>query len=268
MKKIGFIGAGNMGGALIEAVCKKIGGENVIICDSLPEKTARFAEKYGCEVSDASDVTSAADYLFICVKPQTAEKAMAEIKPVLDRRTVKPVLVSIMAGVTITRVRDMAGGQSSSAMPIIRIMPNVAAAVGAGVILCDSDGASDGQVEEFRSFMSLAGEIDMLPEKLIDAGSAVSGCGPAFVCMFIEAMADGAVKCGIPRQKALSYAVETVLGTAELLKQTGKHPAVVKDEVTSPAGTTIEGVQALEEGGMRASVIKAVCAAYEKNKKL
>ena len=264
MKKIGFIGAGNMGGALIEAVCRKIGGENVIICDSLPDKTARFAEKYGCEVSDASGVTEAADYLFICVKPQAAEKAMAEIKPSLDERTVKPVLVSIMAGVTIERVKKMAGVD----IPIIRIMPNVAAAVGAGVILCDSDGASEGQVEEFKSFMSLAGEIDMLPEKLIDAGSAVSGCGPAFVCMFIEAMADGAVKCGIPRQKALSYAVETVLGTAELLKQTGKHPAVVKDEVTSPAGTTIEGVQALEDGGMRASVIKAVCAAYEKNKKL
>lgn len=264
MKKIGFIGAGNMGGALIEAVCKKIGGENVIICDHLPEKTARFAEKYGCEVSDASGVTSAADYIFICVKPQAAEKAIAEIKPVLDRRTVKPVLVSIMAGVTIERVKTMAGVD----IPIIRIMPNVAAAVGAGVILCDSDGVSDAQTEEFKTFMSLAGEIDMLPEKLIDAGSAVSGCGPAFVCMFIEAMADGAVKCGIPRQKALSYAIETVLGTAELLKQMGKHPAVVKDEVTSPAGTTIEGVQALEDGGMRASVIKAVCAAYEKNKKL
>lgn len=261
MKKIGFIGAGNMGGALIEAVCKKIGGENVIICDNLPEKTARFSEKYGCGISDASNVAEEADYLFICVKPQAAENAFAEIKPVLDKST---VLVSIMAGVTIERVKTMAGRD----IPVIRIMPNVAAAVGEGVILCDSDGASDEQVEEFKSFMSLAGEIDMLPEKLIDAGSAVSGCGPAFVCMFIEAMADGAVKCGIPRQKALDYAIETVLGTAELLKQTGKHPAVVKDEVTSPAGTTIEGVQALEDGGMRAAVIKAVCVAYEKNKKL
>lgn len=263
MKKIGFIGAGNMGGALIEAVCGKVGGENVIICDHSAEKTARFAEEYFCEVYSAAETAETADYLFICVKPQAAEKAFAEIKPFL-RRTPKPVLVSIMAGITIERVRGMAGGD----FPVIRIMPSVAAAVGEGVILCDSDGVSDVQEGEFRDFMSLAGRLDMLPEKLIDAGSAVSGCGPAFVCMFIEAMADGAVKCGIPRKKALSYAIETVLGTAELLKQTGKHPAVVKDEVTSPAGTTIEGVQALEEGGLRAAVINAICASYEKNRKI
>lgn len=261
--KLGFIGVGNMGGALLDACLKKVSGENIAISDFNTAKTAYYEEKYGVSVMPSEETAARSEYLFICVKPQMAEELFRSVRPELDAKEEKPVLVSIMAGVTIERVIKMAGE-----MPVIRIMPNVAASVGCAMILCDSHGVSDSSLECFRDFMSEAGRIDMLPEKLIDAGSAVTGCAPAFVCMFIEAMADGAVKCGIPRAKALEYAEMTLYGTAELLLKTGKHPAVVKDEVTSPAGTTIEGVKKLEDGGMRAAVIEAVCASYEKNKKL
>lgn len=263
MKKVGFIGVGNMGGALLEAILKKVSGSDVIVSDLNAEKTSYFHEKYGCEVGSAFDAAEKSEFLYFCVKPQAAEQTFNEIKSALISRSEKPVLVSIMAGVTIARILSLAGE-----LPVIRIMPNVAASVGEGMILCDSIGVSDGELCEFKDMMLEAGKLDMLPEKLIDAGSAVSGCGPAYVCLFIEAMADGAVKCGIPRKKALEYAIQTVLGTAALLESTGKHPAVVKDEVTSPAGTTIEGVQALEESGFRGAVMKAIVAAYEKNMKL
>jgi len=264
MKKLGFIGIGNMGGALLEACVKKLDGGEIMVCDLSAERMNDANERLGCVKATSAEIAAEAEFIFICVKPQAAEAAMAELEPVLKTRN-DATLISIMAGVTIEKVRKLAGG----ACPVIRIMPNVAASVGEGMILCaSSEDVSCEKKSEFEAFMSGAGKLDWMSENLIDAATAVSGCGPAFACLFIEAMADGAVKCGVPRKKALEYAVQTLRGTAALLEETGKHPAVVKDEVTSPAGSTIEGVQKLEDGGLRAAVMNAVVAAYEKNVKL
>ncbi len=261
MYKLGFIGVGNMGGALLDACTKHISGEDIIIADADSVKTAQFREKYHCFVGTASDAAISAEYLFIGVKPQMAADLLEEIRPALTHRKYSPVLVSMMAGITMERIREMAG----ISCPVIRIMPNVAASVGEAMILAASLDAAEDQLAGFTDFMSGAGKLDFIPEKLIDAGTAVQGCGPAFVCMFAEALADGAVKCGVPRAKAYEYTIQTLKGTAALLEESGKHPAEVKDMVTSPAGSTIEGVMALEEHGFRYAVMDAVVKAYQRN---
>lgn len=263
MYKLGFIGVGNMGGALLDACAKKIAGDNIIISDFNIERLDYFAQKYGCVPASSEEVAENAEYIFIGVKPQMAQDALDDIRDALASRSVKPVIISMMAGVTMERVREMCGMKC----PVIRIMPNVCASVGEGMILVSSLDADD-RLDEFADFMSESGRLDFIPEKLIDAGTAVQGCGPAYVCMFVEALADGAVKCGVPRAKAYEYALQTLKGTAALLEETGKHPGVVKDEVTSPAGSTIEGVEALEAGGFRHTVMQAVVKAYEKNGRL
>lgn len=264
MYKLGFIGVGNMGGALLDACAKRIDGGDIIISDFDETKTAKFAEKYGCSVASSEEVAAKAEYIFIGVKPQFATDTFAQIHEALLSRQANPVLISMMAGVTMSRVREMAG----ISCPVIRIMPNVAASVGEAMILCSSLDATEEQITEFSDFMAKSGKLDFVSEHLIDAGTAVQGCGPAYVCMFVEAMADGAVKCGIPRAKAYEYAIQTLKGTAVLLEESGNHPAAVKDAVTSPAGSTIDGVEALEEHGFRYAVMQAVVKAYEKNVKL
>lgn len=261
MYKLGFIGVGNMGGALLDACAKRVSGENIIIADADCAKTAHFREKYGCAVGAAPDAAISAEYLFIGVKPQMAADLFDEIRFALPHRKHPPVIVSMMAGVTMEKIRAMAG----IGCPVIRIMPNVAAAVGEAMILASSLDVPDAAFAEFTGIMQDAGRLDFIPEKLIDAGTAVQGCGPAFVCMFVEALADGAVKCGVPRAKAYEYAIQTLKGTAALLEESGKHPAEVKDMVTSPAGSTIEGVSALEEHGFRYAVMDAVVKAYQRN---
>ena len=188
-----------------------------------------------------------------------------EIAPVLSERKDRFVLVSMAAGVKTDKIAAMSGGD----YPIIRIMPNIAASVGEAMILCTANEiATKAEIERFRSLMSKAGIIDMLDEKLFDAGCALSGSGPAFVFMFIEALADGGVACGLMRDKAINLAVQTVVGSAKLLQQTKEHPAALKDAVCSPAGTTIEGVAALENGGLRAATVNAVKAAYNRSVEL
>ena len=264
MYKLGFIGVGNMGGALLDACAKKINGSDIIISDFDPNKTAHFHEKHGCAVGTSSETAAQAEFIFIGVKPPMAADAFGEIRSALSGRESFPVIVSMMAGVTTEKIRALAGYD----YPVIRIMPNVCASVGEGMILACSLGVPDACLYDFLSFMSESGVIDFIPEHLINAGTAVQGCGPAFVCMFVEALADGAVKCGIPRAKAYEYAIQTLKGTAVLLEESGRHPGEVKDSVTSPAGSTIEGVEALECGGFRHTVMQAVVKAYEKNAKL
>lgn len=263
--KIGFIGAGNMGGALATAVTKSLGGENVYVCDALSEKAKAFSKKHGTHCVTTKEICDLCDYIFIGVKPQMMRELFDEIKGELINRKSTFVIVSMAAGVSIELIEQMCG----SSCPIIRIMPNIPVSAQSGMILCTSNsGVSKDQIACFENMMVHAGKLDFIQEKLIDAGSAVSGCGPAFVSMFIEALADGAVSCGIPRDKALDYAVQTVLGTAKYLSEGSGHPACLKDAVCSPAGSTIEGVIALENGAFRASVIDAVRAAFERTKEL
>ncbi len=264
-KKIGFIGIGNMGGALLDACVKKTDGGEILVCDFSAEKVASAAEKYGCIPSSAEEIARDAEYIFICVKPQGARETLSSISAELSARNDWFVLVSIMAGLEMATVQDMAGGE----YPVIRIMPNVAASVGESLLLCTAtENTPEAAVAGFTEFMSEAGRLDFIPESLIDASSAVSGCGPAYVCLFVEALADGAVRCGVPRAKAMEYAVQTLLGTAKLLVDTGKHPAALKDEVTSPGGTTIAGIEALERGRFRHTVMDAVISAYERTLEL
>ena len=265
MKKTAWIGVGNMGGALLEAAAKSLRGEDIFLADQNTARVEALTAALGCTAGSTADAAKAAEYLVIGVKPQAAAGLFDEIRPVLEaRRNDPPILVTMMAGRTMETVRGLAGYD----IPVIRIMPNVAASVGAAMILCDSVGVSEENKAEFEAFMKEAGRLDWLPEALIDAGASVSGCGPAYVCLFAEALADGAVKCGVPRKKALEYAIQTLYGTAKLLAESGRHPAVVKDEVTSPAGTTIEGIEALEENGFRYAVMQAVVRSFEKNRKL
>mgnify|MGYP000819758311 CR=1 FL=1 len=152
--------------------------------------------------------------------------------------------------------------------PVIRIMPNTPVSLGAGMIQYCADGVSDDQMFAFLGAMAPAGRLDAVPENLIDAASCVSGCGPAWVYQFIEALADGGVACGLPRAKAQEYAAQMVLGSAKLVLESGQHPGTLKDAVCSPGGSTIQGVRVLEEKGMRGAVMDAVLAAYNKTKEM
>ncbi len=261
MNTFGFIGTGNMGGALATAAAKAIAPENITLADQMAEKAAALAAQLGCKTATAEALASSCNFIFLGVKPQVMGTMLSQIGPSLAARKDSFVLVSMAAGVTIRDIRKMAGAD----YPVIRIMPNIPVSAGSGVILFDhTDNVSAEAVEIFRQSMQYAGLVDPLPEKLIDAGSALSGCGPAFVSLFIEALADGAVACGLPRDKALVYAAQTVAGTGNMLLQTGMHPAQLKDAVCSPGGTTIMGVNALEQGGFRANAMDAVIAAYQK----
>ena len=168
------------------------------------------------------------------------------------------------AGLSIARIQEMAGED----FPVIRIMPNTPASVGEGMIQYCSSNVTAEEEEAFRKIMAPAGRLDAVPENLIDAASCVSGCGPAWVYQFIEALADGGVACGLPRAKAQEYAAQMVLGSAKLVLESGQHPGALKDAVCSPGGSTIQGVRVLEEHGLRGAVMDAVLAAYDKTKEM
>ena len=261
MNTFGFIGTGNMGGALARAVAKSVAPANIFLSDAFPEKAAALASELGCSSCAVEQLVKTCDFIFLGVKPQVMASMLESIAPVLKARKEGFVLVSMAAGVCIGDLRRMAG----SDYPLIRIMPNIPASVGEGVILFDTtENVSEEAVSAFRSAMSGAGLVSPLPEKLIDAGSALSGCGPAFVSLFIEALADGAVTCGLSRQQAVEYACQTLIGTAKMIQTTGIHPGALKDAVCSPGGSTIAGVGALEAGAFRGTVMDAVVSAYER----
>lgn len=263
-KIFGFIGTGNMGGALASAAARTVPGERILLSNRTSAKAEALAERIGATVTDNVGAASRADYLFLGVKPQFMAGMLANIHDVLAAREVPCVLVSMAAGLTMDAIRRMAGVD----FPIIRLMPNTPCAVGEGVVLCCSDGVDGEALECFKTAMAGAGMLDFIDERLIDAGCAVSGCGPAFVAMMIEALADGGVACGLPRAKAQAYAAQTLLGTAALALKTGTHPGALKDAVCSPGGSTIQGVRALEKAGFRAAAFEAVVAAYEKTVEL
>lgn len=259
--RYGFIGCGNMGSAIARAVCRGAGAENVTLANRTPAKAEALAKELGCAAADNNTVAADCDVIFLGVKPQMMADLLARLQPILSRRQEGFVLVSMAAGLTLQRLREMAG----LSCPILRIMPNTACAVGAGLTLyVPSPEVTEEQLSAFLTLMSASGRLEPLEEHLIDAGSAVAGCGGAFVSLFLEALADGAVTCGLPRDKARRYAAQMVLGTAQLALQSGQHTAAMKDAVCSPGGTTIAGVRALERGGFRSAAMEAVIAAYEK----
>lgn len=263
--KTGFVGCGNMGGALARAAAESVGAENIFVSDTDAKKIAAFAEETGVNVSDTDYIVMNCDYIFLGVKPQMLKTLFQKIAPALKSRSTDFTLVSMAAGVSLASLEEMAGVQC----PVIRIMPNMPASVGDGMILYTvNDFVSKDSADGFCDIMKYAGLIDKIDEDKIDAASCVSGCGPAYVFMFCEALADGAVRCGLPRDKALLYAAQTLLGSAHMLIKTGKHPGELKDAVCSPAGSTIEGVKALEDASFRAAAMEAVRKAYERTLEL
>ena len=259
---VGFIGTGNMGGALARAAAKT--DCEVFLSDKAADKAESLAKELGVKSVTMAEA-ALCDYVFLGVKPQMLAGLLKDLAPVLALRKTPNILVSMAAGVAMADIRALLGMEC----PIIRIMPNTPVAVGSGVILYDTtENVPQDAVAGFVSILSQAGLLNRLPESLIDAGSALSGCGPAFAAMFMEALADGAVACGLPRDKAMTYAAQTMLGTAKLLLATGQHPGQLKDAVCSPGGSTIAGVQQLERGAFRAAVMEAVTSAYDRTREL
>ena len=259
----GFIGAGNIGGALARAAVKTVGGAAVVVACSTAEHSAKAAASIGCAAETAEAILRESRFVFWGVKPQMFSGVTAKLAE--DIAASDAVFVSMLAGVSLDRLAEMLGGEKK----IIRIMPNMPAAVGEGVIFYACSGNCDkAQQEAFLRYMAPAGKLFPLAEELHAAGSAVAGCGPAFAAIFLESMADGGVACGLPRASAIQYAAQMMLGTAKMVLETNQHPGVLKDSVCSPAGSTIQGVRTLEERGMRAAVLDAVTVAYEKNVEL
>ena len=262
-KKIGFIGCGNMGGAILYGALESgvLSKENAYVYD-ISSAMMEKAKSWGVNLcTDDEDVCFESDIILLAVKPQNAAEALAMCKKALDGKA----MMSIVAGVTVERLQNMIDGTPR----ILRLLPNTPAMVFEGAFaICSDNDFTEEELEIAKSIYSAIGVIEMIPEKLIDAACALNGGGPAFVAMFIEAMADGGVKQGLPRKTAYRLAAQTALGTAKMILEMGIHPGEIKDMVTSPGGTTIEGCEALEKGGMRGAVIDCINKATEKSKKL
>ena len=258
----GFIGCGNMGGALIKALAKTVDVKKIAVCDFFQDKAKAFEKELGVVCSNAEEIAKECEFIVLAVKPQNMSDTLKPLREILKNRE-DVCLISMAAGLSISAIKEYAGND----FPVIRIMPNTPCTLGAGMVLYCTDKVSKAQETAFLTAFSSAGKIDKIEESKIDAASALSGCGPAFVYMFAEALADGAVECGVPRDKAILYASQTLLGAAEMLLAFG-HPGDLKDAVCSPGGTTIAGVHSLEKSGFRNAAMDAVLSAYKRTLEL
>ncbi len=271
MKKAAFIGTGNMGGALARAAVRALGPEQVILSNRTAAKAEALAAELGCAAADNGRAVREAEYIFLGVKPHLMAALLEELAPALadcHAAGEDKVLVSMAAGKRIADLRPFLAGVGYD-VPLLRIMPNTCAAIGKGMTaLCAAPGTDEAHLAAVREILSASGRVEVIDEGQMDAFSAVAGCGPAFVYPYIEALADGGVMAGLPRQKALEYAAQTALGAAAMVLETGEHPGALKDAVCSPGGSTIAGVAALERAGLRAAAIDAVLAAWRRNQEL
>ena len=266
MSTIVCIGSGNMGFALMKGASA---GTNIFFTDTDAEKAQAAAASLGAKViSSNTEAFEKGDYIFFAVKPQVLPQVLAEIAPAAQKRfnsSFPPVIVSMAAGWTIEKIQKTIGVK----LPVVRIMPNTPALIGRGMlVLSASPEVPAEKISEIENFLGNAGIVDIMDERYMDAVTGLSGSGTAFAYLFIEAMADGGVRAGLPRDKALRYAAQTVIGAAAMIQETGTHPGELKDMVASPGGTTIAGIAALEDGAFRGTVIKAVEAAWKRSTEL
>lgn len=261
--KTGFIGAGNMGSAIIGGIMQNGISDNVIVYDKNTDSLAKLSDKFGVKIAkDNIEVVKESDILFLAIKPNVLYNVIDEIKDSVCEET---VIVSIVAGQSIEKIENAFGKN----IKLIRVMPNTPALVGEGMsALCKNSNVSDEDMEAVLNIFKGIGVAEEVSEYMMDAVTAVSGSSPAYVFMFIEAMADAAVMGGMPREKAYTFATQAVLGAAKMVLETGKHPGELKDMVCSPGGTTIEAVKVLEKEGFRSSVIEAMRACIDKSKSL
>jgi pyrroline-5-carboxylate reductase len=272
-----------MGTALMKGAAGIAGGGNIGFTDAERPKAEAAAKALGARVYGSNiEAVMQGDFVFLAVKPQVLPAVLEEIGPALKERQKagKPaVLVSMVAGFSIGAIRAKLSGplrpvgaedsRSIAQIPIVRIMPNTPALISQGMIaLAASEEVGGEKLRELETILGGAGVVDRLDERYMDAVTGLSGSGPAFVYLFIEALADGGVRSGLPRDKALRYAAQTVLGAAAMVRDTGKHPGELKDMVASPAGTTIAGIAVLEAGAFRGTVMNAVDAACKRSKEL
>ena len=265
IQRIGFVGAGRMATALAKGLTSSgfTSPERVVASDPLPAAREQFSQQTGGRIVETnSDVFNDANIVFLAVKPQQMEAVLADVQ---DAVTSEHLLVSIAAGVPISTLTAALGETSR----VVRVMPNTPALVGAGAAAYAIGGSAtehDGRLVE--AMLSTVGIAVSVPEQQLDAVTGLSGSGPAYVFQVIEALSDGGVLVGLPREAATRLAAQTVLGAARMVLETGEHPGVLKDAVTSPGGTTIAGLHALERGGLRSTLMDAVQAATARSRQL
>ena len=261
--KIGFTGCGNMGSAMMRGIIAsgKCPAENIMASDMVAEVLKSRKEELGIlTTTDNREAAEFAQILFLSIKPQYYEEVIAQIRTI-DLQD--KIIVTIAPGKTLKWLKEQFGKE----VKIIRTMPNTPAMVGEGMMgMCPNENVTDEDLRLVRDVCSGFGKTELVGENLMDVVTAVSGSSPAYVFMFIEAMADAAVADGMPRDKAYRFAAQAVLGSAKMVLETGKHPGELKDMVCSPGGTTIEAVRVLEEKGMRSAVFEAVKACVRKSK--
>lgn len=260
MAKIGFIGMGNMGYAMLQGVLKVFDKDEIIFSDANRERAEKIANETGVSYAESNaECANSAKYIVLAIKPQFYSQVYKNIQNVVEK---DHVIISIAPGITIKEVTDALGFDSR----VVRVMPNTPALVGEGMsgICYDEKLFTIAEREVIGKIFDSFGKYIVLPEKLMNTVVCASGSSPAYVYMFIEALADSAVKYGMARTDAYKMVAQTVLGSAKMVLETGMHPGVLKDQVCSPGGTTIAGVAALEENGFRNSIIKATDACYDK----
>ncbi|MCC8029291.1 MAG: pyrroline-5-carboxylate reductase [Lachnospiraceae bacterium] len=261
-KMIGFIGGGNMASAIIGGLISSGASDrnHIIASDKSEASVQRLKEMFGIQAStENTEISSNADILFLAVKPNMFGTVLPEIRDFLKKDA---VVVSIAAGQTIEKITDGFG----KPVKLIRTMPNTPALVGASMsALCRNELVTDEEMTEVKALFDTFGESEIVSEKLMDVVVGVSGSSPAWVYMFIEAMADAAVADGMPRAQAYKFAAQSVLGSAKMVLDTGKHPGELKDMVCSPGGTTIEAVAVMEKAGLRSAVIEGQRACVRKS---
>lgn len=258
---IGFIGLGNMARAMIAGMLtKKIAEPSELIGSAKTKETRKqMEEEFGIKTeADNEKVAFLSDILILAIKPQFFGEVLPEIREAVSG---DKLIISIAAGKTMADIEKLFGKK----LKLVRCMPNTPALVGEGCSgVCRNELVSDEEMAHCMSLMGSFGLAEEVPERLINAVAGVSGCSPAYVFLFLEALADGAVAAGMPRKQAYTFAAQAVMGSAKLMLETGKHPGELKDMVCSPAGTTIEGVRVLEEKGVRGAIMDAVKATVDK----
>lgn len=262
--KIGVIGAGNMGYPMLCGAVKTFGGENVCFTCMGEAEKARATATGAVYQPDNAALATASDIVVLAIKPYVYDTVLAEIQGKLKEGA---IVITVAAGITISYIKEALGGQ----IKVVRVMPNTPAMVGEGMSAVTFEEGAVFTAEErsaIGNFFDSFGSYVELPESLQDAAIPASGSSSAFVYVFIEAMADAAVLCGIPRETAYKMTAQTVLGAAKMVLETGEHPGKLKDNVCTPGGTTIAGIRALEENGFRSAVMEACIATFDKVKSI
>lgn len=269
MTTIGFIGAGQMAQALASGISSADASVNFEIADPSQASQDSFSQKISGSVevqSDNAQLFARCDIVFLSIKPQYLHDAVnaKSIRKALSNAKTTPLVVSIMAGVTIEKIAAVTGLDR-----IVRVMPNTPSLINQGAAgIAASASVSDDEIKTVAKLMSSVGTVNSVSESLMDAVTGLSGSGPAYVFTFIEALIDGGVLNGLPRDVARRLAIQTVIGSAKLVQESGEHPAVLRDRVTSPGGTTIEGLKTLEMNDFRGTILQAVEAATRRSKEL